>query len=278
MTSGGPDRTGGFVDVHVHITNPDALRDLAAAGIVAARDAGSKQGVGLMLRRISAVKGAPRIVSAGKALAKKGGYGAFLGVAVETREEIAGEIGRLANEGADIIKVIASGAVDLKRPGTVTAGGFGSNDLWFIVEESGKHGLAVMAHANGETAIRAAAEAGVRSVEHGFLMSDAALRSLAQNNVYWVPTVGALRRAVVEAKAGAATAAIIEQEITRHLSMLGKAFRGGVLLAVGTDAVLPDERYGQWYDDELMLFREAGIPAEAVARIASEGGSKLLGI
>ena len=36
-----------------------------------------------------------------------------------------------------------------------------------------------MAHANGEEAIMAAAEAGVRSIEHGFFMTERALELIA---------------------------------------------------------------------------------------------------
>jgi imidazolonepropionase-like amidohydrolase len=142
------------------------------------------------------------------------------------------------------------------------------------VEKAAQHGLAVMAHANGEEAIRGAAEAGVRSVEHGFFMTDGLLEILSRRSVFWVPTVGALRRAAERA----GNPAFIEEELEQHLVMLGKAFRAGVFLAVGTDAVLPDRRYRSSYEDELALFRKAGIPADSVERIAIEGGRMLLGL
>jgi imidazolonepropionase-like amidohydrolase len=135
-----------------------------------------------------------------------------------------------------------------------------------------------MAHANGEAAIAAAAEAGVRSIEHGFFMTEAALGSMARHGVFWVPTAGALRRAAEGRRDGASAPPFVEEEIERHLAMIGMAFRGGVGLAIGTDCVLPDRRYRGCYDDELALFRKAGIPADAVLRIATEGGRALLGI
>ncbi len=266
-----------FVDAHVHLSHPDALRDLAAAGIVAARDAGSKRGAGLVCRP-SADGTTPIIVSAGRALARRGGYGAFLGVALETRGEIAAEIRKLRSEGADIIKIIASGLVSIEHPGTVTAGGFGPDDIRFVVETAGRLGMTVMAHANGEVAIQHAAAAGVRSIEHGFFMTEKALEMLAERNVFWVPTVGALRRAAERAEMRAGIPAFIEDEVERHLEMLGKAFRAGVPLAVGTDCVLPDRRYPGFYQDELAFLRKAGLPDDAVRRIATDGGRELLGI
>jgi imidazolonepropionase-like amidohydrolase len=272
------DRGSRYVDAHVHITHPDALRDLAAAGMSAVRDAGSKKGVGLLAEQRALNSRAPVVISAGRALSRQGGYGAFLGSPVSTQEEMAAEIHKLSNEGADIIKVIASGAVSFEQPGKITAGGFEADDIRFIVEEARRHGLTVMAHANGEKAIRAAAEAGVRSIEHGFFMTEAALDLLAKRKVFWVPTAGALRRAALWAEARPEVLAFIQQEIERHLVMLGKAFRIGVPLAVGTDCVLPDRRYRSYYDNELAFFRAASIPHDAVESIACEGGAKLLGI
>ena len=66
--------------------------------------------------------------------------------------------------------------VSLKRPGELTAGGFDREELRFIVETARKNGLEVMAHANGEAAIMHAAEVGVRSVEHGFFMTEKSAR------------------------------------------------------------------------------------------------------
>ena len=87
--------------------------------------------------------------------------------------------------------------VSLKEPGRVTAGGFNREELLFIVHAAANCGLGVMAHANGEHAIIDAAEAGVRSIEHGFFMSRRALEVMEKKSTFWVPTVGALKRAAV---------------------------------------------------------------------------------
>ena len=263
----------GYVDAHVHLRDGEGLHDLRKAGIVAARDAGTQDGAALGI----ATSGPPALVSAGWALSKQGGYGARFGTAVGTRRELRAEILKLKAAGAGIVKVMASGIVSLKDPGRITPGGFGRDELKFIVDEAGRHGLGVMAHANGEAAIMNAAAAGVRSIEHGFFMTKAALQNVLRRRIFWVPTVGALRRAAEHLDMASEPAAFIEAEIQRHLAMIGRAFRLGVPLAVGTDCVLPDRRYGGWYRDELAFFRGAGIPADAVERIACEGGAKLLG-
>lgn len=263
----------GAVDVHVHLRDPAGLADAAAAGIDALRDAGTKNGSGLL----AASPGGPQVISAGWALARRGGYGAFFGAAIESREEIKAEIGKLRSAGAGIIKVMASGMVSLKDPGAVTPGGFGPEELGFIVDESARLGLSVMAHANGEAAIRAAASAGVRSIEHGFFMTEQALAQLKARNVWWVPTVGALVRAAEASDVSPAAREFTAATVKAHLAMMRKAFAMGVPLALGTDCTLPDPRYRDAYEAELAFFRQAAIPEADVRWIASEGGAKLLG-
>jgi len=264
----------GYVDVHVHLRDALGLADTKNAGVVAVRDAGAKDGVGLRISKPDT----PMVISAGWALCKRGGYGSLFGVSLDSREQIAGEILKLKKAGAGIIKVMASGMVSLKRPGEVTNGGFGRDEIRFIVETARKNGLEVMAHANGEAAIVNAAEAGVRSIEHGFFMTEKALTSLYTNGVFWVPTVGALQRAADQPDVVREVKLFVERTIDEHLALVHKAFKRGVPLAVGTDAVLPDRRYRSFYEAELAYFLRAGIPRDAVLTIACDGGKKLLGI
>jgi imidazolonepropionase-like amidohydrolase len=173
---------------------------------------------------------------------------------------------------------MASGIVSLREPGEITSGGFSRDELRFIVEIARKSGHEVMAHANGEAAIVNAAEAGIRSVEHGFFMTEKALESLKAHNVYWVPTVGALVRAADAPGVTQPVRDFVAATVRSHLEMVRRAFSTGVPLAIGTDCTLPDPHYRDAYEAELAYFRRAGISEEDVRRIASEGGRALLGI
>ena len=265
-----------FVDAHVHIRPGNALDCAARAGVTAVRDAGSKEGVGLTFSR--GEPNAPTVVTAGWALYKKGGYGSLLGAAVETHDEIRSEILKLKNAGAGIIKVVASGLVSLIGPGQVTPGGFSREELLLIEREAGSLGLGVMAHANGEAAILAAAESGVRSVEHGFFMTEHALEVMAKKGTFWTPTVGALARAADAEAVLKEMSAHVTALIASHLTMIARARELGVSLAVGTDCVLPDSQYKKIYDAELSYFERAGIPRDELIKIACEGGARLLGL
>jgi imidazolonepropionase-like amidohydrolase len=271
-------RGAGFVDAHVHLKDICCLDAIVDAGVVAVRDAGMKN-IARPVISISVERpSAPAVVSAGWALYKKGGYGSSFGNPVETRAEIESEILKLARYGAGIIKIMASGMVSLKEPGMVTAGGFNKNELRFIVHAAANCGLDVMAHANGERAIIDAAEAGVRSIEHGFFMTRRALDIMAPKSIFWVPTVGALKRAAVSGGVSQETRDFIDSLIRSHLEMILYAHRISVPLAIGTDCVLPDPEYRKRYDAELSYFEQAGIPRQDVVKIACEGGARLLGI
>jgi imidazolonepropionase-like amidohydrolase len=264
-----------YVDAHVHIRSSAGVEDLVRAGVVAAREAGTREGTALALRARSDAA-FPVIITAGRALVKTGGYGALLGVPVSNGDAIIREIEGLASKGAGIIKVVASGVVSLQRPRTVSEGGFAKEDIRSIVEAAAKHGLAVMCHANGAGTIIAAAEAGVRSIEHGFFMTEDALATLKARGVFWVPTIGALRRAADAADLDPEMQRSIASTIDEHLAMIHRAFTLGVQLAVGTDSVLPHPQYERHYQDELSWFEKAGIPRDDVERIACEGGRRLL--
>ncbi len=267
-----------FVDAHVHIRENNGLEAVTAAGVRAVRDAGAKKAAGLGPDRRGRLQGAPTIRSAGWALYKKGGYGSFFGIPVEGRSEFVEEIRRLKAAGADIIKVVASGLVSLKTRGTITPGGFDKAELRALVQAARSEGLEVMAHANGEQAIISAAGAGVRSVEHGFFMTRAALEVMAESRTFWVPTVGALARAAAAAGTPVEMKDYIKSLIDSHLAMIRFAHHLGVGLTIGTDCVLPDPRYRETYDAELAYFIEAGLTHEEVTRIACDNGARLLGI
>ncbi len=268
----------GLVDAHIHIEDARGLEAVIAAGVRAVRDAGTRSGAGLGIS-VPGLRGAKLlVVSAGRALSKEGGYGSRFGRPVGTKDEITSEIERLKKGGAGIIKIMASGIVSLKNPGSITIGGFTAEEIKYIVGEAARLGLAVMAHANGEAAIVSAAKAGVRSIEHGFFMTTRSLEVLAEAGTFWTPTVGALARAANSATASAEAKVSVRGLLRTHLAMIGQAHAMGIPLAIGTDCVLPCREYKKAYDAELSYFEEAGISGDMVLRIAAEGGSKLIGI
>jgi imidazolonepropionase-like amidohydrolase len=265
------------VDAHVHIKETEGIEAVLAAGVGAVRDAGTREGTGLGIVRDERLN-RPMVISAGRALCKKGGYGSSFGTPVESAVEAKSEIARLKQAGAGTLKIMASGIVSLRERGRITGKGFSADELRSLVEEAARCGLPVMAHANGEEAIICCAEAGVRSIEHGFFMTARALDVMARHGTFWTPTVGALARAAEAGGIAEEIKAYISELIRFHLEMINRAHGVGVPLAIGTDYVLPDPRYQDAYEAEMAYFVEAGLSHDAVESIASDNGARLLGI
>jgi imidazolonepropionase-like amidohydrolase len=116
------------------------------------------------------------------------------------------------------------------------------------------------------------------SIEHGFFMSQRALEVMEKKSTFWVPTVGALKRAAVSGTVSKETGAYVDGLIRSHFEMILYAHRISVPLAVGTDCVLPNPLYAEAYEAELAYFEQAGIPHGEVMKIACECGARLLGI
>ncbi len=267
-----------FIDAHVHIEDARGLDVASAAGIIGLRDAGTRNGTGLNINATRFCSTNLVVVSAGWALSKEGGYGLRFGIPVRTRDEIKSEVIRLKKAGAGIIKIMASGVVSMRHPGSITAGGFTSEEIHYIVSQAAMLGLAVMAHANGEKAIISAARAGVRSIEHGFFMTMKSLEAMAKAGTFWTPTVGALVRASDSDAVTDEAKAYIKGLVRTHLNMIGFANSIGIPMAIGTDCILPCSEYEKAYADELLFFEQAGLPRDTVLQIAARGGRQLLGI
>lgn len=99
-------------------------------------------------------------------------------VEVDTRDEMKKEIRKNIHYGARVIKVLVD-----DTPYIYTA-----EDLEFMVEEAGRAGVPVAAHAVTDRGARNAAEAGVASIEHGTRISAETLELVKKNNVFIVPT------------------------------------------------------------------------------------------
>ena len=94
-----------------------------------------------------------------------------------------------------------------------------------IVAEAHQRKVRVAAHAQGSAAIRAAAAAGVDSIEHGGLIDDEAARMLAAKQIPLVPTLARIRN---------------DELRTATSARVRRARELGVSLVFGTDAtVLP---------------------------------------
>lgn len=284
----------GFFDCHVHvstspatdtltsITEPESAKTLRAvpalratldAGVTSARDlAGADSGFRDAVA--SGVIPGPALQLAIRILSVTGGHGDWRtvgGTPLDTGPG-AGAVGdspaefvRLTRdvirEGADWIKVAATGGMGSPRSNP-EGGGLSEAELRAVVAEAARHGhIGVAAHAIGTAGIAAAVRAGVRSIEHGYLIDDATIELMGEQGTWLVPTLATLTRPLSPT---AAPWAIAKRRRTLESARerVGAAIRAGVNVALGTDAGIVEHGDNL---RELALLVEFGLtPMQAI--------------
>jgi imidazolonepropionase-like amidohydrolase len=229
----------------------------------------------------------PRITGAGHYLSITGGGGDlnFLspeqqvvadGLVVDGVEGVRKAVREEVKHGSDWIKVLASGAM-MSAGNDPTRAHFSPEELRAIVDESTRLGVPVAAHAHSAAGIKAAVEAGARTIEHGTFMDDDSIRLMKEKGVYLVPTLYVGDYYLNEQPASDAQAKM--NELTRryraqHMAALGKAIRAGVNVGAGTDYVGFPVRQGV---RELKLLVEAGMTPMQALQAATRVNAGLLG-
>ena len=304
----------GLIDMHVHLegeTSPDSYlkpftlneADVAfnsagyakktlMAGFTTVRDLGGS-GVNVALRNAinSGKTVGPRIFTAEKSLATTGGHadptngrkrdlmgdpGPKEGV-VNSVEGAKKAVRQRYKNGADWIKITATGGVlsvakNSKNPQ------FTEEEIKAIVTTAKDYGMQVAAHAHGDKGMQRAVKAGVKTIEHGTLMSTETMELMKQKDAYLVPTISAGKYVAEKAKVEGYYPAIIipkALEIGSQIQdMFGRAYKKGVSIAFGTDAgVFPHGENGK----EFGYMVEAGMPAMKALQSATLTNAKLLG-
>ena len=87
--------------------------------------------------------------------------------------ECAEKVRRASQNGADTIKITATGGV-LSQQGRGLEAHFSDAEMESIVDTAHSLGLDVMAHAHGARGIEAAARAGIDTIEHGTYLDEEA--------------------------------------------------------------------------------------------------------
>jgi len=304
----------GLIDCHVHLegeTTSDQVKEFREniadiafessvyakttlmAGFTTVRDVGGV-GVNIALRnaiRKGIVVG-PHIYTAGKIISSTGGHadptvgyrkdlmgdpGPIDGVA-NGREECIKAVRERYKEGADLIKITASGGVlSLEKDGTGPQ--FSEEEIRVIVETAKDYGMKVAAHAHGAEAIKRAILAGVASIEHGSFMDDEDITLFKKYGVWFVPTIIAGKSVTDSAAKPGYFPALIAEKATaigpKMMTNFSKAYKAGVKIAFGTDAGV--YAHGKnWMEMEYM--NQAGMPVLEVLRSATVSAADLIGI
>ena len=296
----------GLIDLHVHLSDaglPDArvqdgdaasLRTLRmadharrtlAAGVTTVRDVGGRDHLEFGLRRAAAegLVRTPRLVLAGKIVSMTTpGAASWRGMYREADgpSEVMKAVREQVRAGADVIKVMATGAVlspGHERPGVAQ---FTIEELRAAIETAHGLGCRVAAHAHGSEGIRRAVEAGVDTIEHGtHLHEDPAIAEvMARRGVFLVPTLKALAK-IAEPEAPGIPEAIVAKARERRAdrdATFRLALDRGAPIAMGTDAATPFNRHGE-NATELTLMVALGMTPLAAIAAATGSAARALG-
>ena len=297
----------GFIDAHVHITNQQgpgrrisaftegpadrAIDGVLYAGRTLRAGFTTVQDVGGNIEALRALRDGiedgdfigPRMRIAGGAVTPTGGHGDANGWSVQMLRansspyacngpaDCARATRQLVQEGADVIKITATGGV-LSSTGAGVEQQFFEEELEAIVEAAHMMGRRVTAHAHGVTGINAFLRAGGDSIEHGTYLDRESIRLFRDNGAVLVPTAMAGAWVAEQADAGWMTpfqAAKARMVGPQMLEMVRRAHEGGVTIAFGTDSGV--SAHGD-NAQEFLLYVEAGMtPEEAIATATTIG-------
>ena len=266
-------------------------REDLEAGITTVRDVGNSGVNGDVALRTAFDQGwlpGPRMVVSTRALAPEGGqFGRMTPAAQKLIEEeyvtIRGaESARQAvrqalYDGAGCIKVIVNGS-----PANVTF-----EEMKAIVDEAHVAGVRVAAHATDLKATSIAAEAGVDSIEHAYVVSDDVLKMMAAKHIYLVPTDGTLQTfedmSFGTRQPGAEERSNFEKTYKSYVDgeqeRLKRALKFGVPIAAGSDMYLSihGKRRGQASLLVYEAYQQSGMTPMEIIHAATRNAAELLG-
>lgn len=271
----------GLVDCHVHLTmdfadcglepgTPEivehARRDHLRSGTLLLRDIGTlNEGATLGL----AADDLPVVHGAGHLLAPPGGY---FGIQRSTpADELPDVAAGQVKAGARWVKLIGDWCVegtDFSR----TALNYPTDVMRTAVERVHAAGARVAVHTTSSDAIAQAVDAGVDSIEHGFGMSPALLKTMAAKGIAWTPTLCIERFVIgmVEESGGDVKAVRKGFEATR--AAVASVTSLGVRVLAGTDMLPPGSVW-----QEVATLQRLGLPPEDALASATTAAREFLG-
>ena len=225
----------------------------------------------------------PRIQTAGSYLTIPGGGGDLVvpghdeseipaGVRIGVArgpEEFAAAAQRVLDNGADMIKVIASGAV-FAFGGVPGSPEMTREEIAAVVEVARANGVKVTAHAHGAQSIKDAILAGVDSIEHASLADDEAIALAAERGVaFSMDVYNGTFTAEVGKELGYPDEFMRKNDETTEAQRIvfEKAYAVGVPIIYGTDAgVSPHGYNGKQFE---VMVRRGMAPMDAIKSATS---------
>jgi imidazolonepropionase-like amidohydrolase len=266
--------------VEVFLARKGALRTLET-GVTTVRDLGADQYMDISMRDL---------INRGEMIGPRMfvcGYGLYItaapykaawtppaGGAADGVPEVLKAVRQQIAAGVDVIKMYGSTGTDDDVTGFQT---YTYEEMKAAVDTAHQFGKKIAIHSYGPDGARDAVRAGADSVEHATDMEDATIQDMAKRGTFYVPTIDHNRYYLDNGdKIGYAPGykERLQAFLPRNLETTRKAFKAGVKIAMGSDAVYT--MYGQ-NTRELGWFVKAGMTPEQALQTAVGNAAALLG-
>jgi imidazolonepropionase-like amidohydrolase len=297
----------GLIDVHTHMTmytdekpgepmlkqltvNPPAVEVFLArkgamrtleAGVTTVRDLGADQYMDIAMRDLinHGEMIGPRMFVVGYGLyitntPYKPGLSLPAGGIADGVPEVLRVVRQQIAAGADWIKMYASTGTDDDVTGFQT---YNYDEIKAAVDTAHQFGKKIATHSYGPAGARDAVRAGTDSPEHATDMADATIQEMLKRGTYYVPTIDHNRYYIDNGdKIGYAPGykERLQAFIPRNLETTRRAFKAGVKIAMGSDAIYT--MFGK-NTRELGWFVKAGMTPEQALQTATGNAATLLG-
>jgi len=242
------------------------LKLLTEHGIQFYRDGGDKLSVSARAKQLASEYGidyrTPIYI-----IHKKGYYGQLYGKAFEDWKEYLELVRNAKAQGADFIKIAATGILDFDNGGNIVGPSLRFDELKEMVNIAKGEGFSVMAHVNGADNIKTALSAGVNSIEHGFWPDMEVIDYFLQTGAVWVPTCATVTNLI---GSGRFPDHDLKRIIDAQRTVLIEAYKRGVPIASGSDCGAFNVFQGKGTDDEYRILSSLGIDPERGNRAIAE--------
>jgi imidazolonepropionase-like amidohydrolase len=210
----------------------------------------------------------PRVLTSLRSLSERTG----------TPEQLREAVRKLAEEGADGIKIFASASIRDGGAATMT-----QEQLDAACGEAARLGLRSAVHAHGPESAQRAVRAGCTVIEHGALLDEATLDLMAERGTFWDPNIGLVLQNYLENRPKFEGVGNYNEEGFAHMAravpVALDVFRQGLRrpelkIVFGTDAVAG--AHGRNFEEIVYRVQRGGQdPMDAIVSATSRAAESL---